>query len=869
MQFDFFVASLDNRNLKGFGWMNYKRSKDELRFIAKKISRFKFKQKSLEIYDGANIFADLDYAQWEERCKNLLETFFSRDGKHSGIILFPDIEITLTRQSCQLETWQRVMITLSDWCEILSPEDATGLIIRNYDLVDHLKFCGITEHKIKDTLEFNDSASTFNFQDSDTRFLIFNPSLKIILIIRLVELQEGDFQLVKNEVDHCINEVKLLCFLLKDEMKHTGVIVTGLVVYSGEMPHSQSACEDCDIIISFEKFSSVEALTTFWESFSSKVEIRDLEISLAKSVKKDKENVFEAVASKIIGYLAHFQFGMLQEPVLPVIQGDPTGNLEQAKLLLKRYQMEIAYSDDKRIWLEGTYGTGKTVVACKKLELLLKVLKNKEVIYYINYAGKSPLHLKIKENFERNKNVRVISGEYILSDIIRHQILQKEREIGTKNIHLIVDEYNSQDLSTKEVESLTTILNKEKELKNSTVLIAAQPIKISRVEHFCQKGIKTKISETKHNLNQLVAGTGMKVKILKNVMRTTKQINKLAEITREYLNSQSNRCVRQLQNSESRLNLEEETDSNLNQKKSKETDFNHVLSATSDDSLSRATSNVPEKLIDYDEKYKLVHAEIMEGEKNYQETLTSYSFTCHSQIGHNIDGPLPQLIKFAEPAEPLEQIALIAALFDKIIEPTKTKSNRTTVIHLESEDPPLWLKSLLQLRSISPSLTVTTKVEEFLKNKNENLVLVKNLNFLRGLEFSKVLLILDSNEHHLRHLIPEAITRCKENLTILIRPLVRGKHLSGTVKELADEWEKHLDTHIIKILEIGFCLKPLCNNKKVQLEAYCKDKGSFGTYYGVHRNSKLYTVFLESTQHQNIANMQPEHKEKQKEAEAV
>ena len=86
------------------------------------------------------------------------------------------------------------------------------------------------------------------------------------------------------------------------------------------------------------------------------------------------------------------------------------------------------------------------------------------------------------------------------------------------------------------------------------------------------------------------------------------------------------------------------------------------------------------------------------------------------------------------------------------------KSDRIVVIHLEPEDPPFWLKRLFLLKNISQTLTMTLNVEEFLKDKSENLVLVKNLKFLRGLEFSKVLLILDSNEHHLRHLIPEAIT---------------------------------------------------------------------------------------------------------------
>ena len=153
---------------------------------------------------------------------------------------------------------------------------------------------------------------------------------------------------------------------------------------------------------------------------------------------------------------------MLKDPILPVKKNDATSNIKQAELLLDRYQMEIAYSDDKRIWLVGNYGTGKTVVALKKLELLLKILKDKEVIYYINFAGKSYLDFEIKQKFKNNEKVRTIRGGFSLSNIVNNQILRKEREVDTKNIHLIVDEYSSQDLSTEEATSLGKILERRK-----------------------------------------------------------------------------------------------------------------------------------------------------------------------------------------------------------------------------------------------------------------------------------------------------------------------------------------------------------------------------------------------------------------------
>ena len=850
--------------------MNYERNKDELSVIAAEIIKYKFKKEPLIIYEGAGTKAVLEYDQWEERCRTLLKTFFYGD---DTIILFPDIEVPLLSQTRKAEKWETVMSILNDWCLSSSyKDDAAGLIIRKYDLEDHFHFRKITDNEIKNTLGLKSSANMFDFQKSDTRFLVFNPSLKIILIIRLLEMRKGDAKLLKKEIDYCIDEVNLVCFLLRDELKNTGVVVTGLVAYSGENTHSQSVYKECDnIIFPFKIFNSVET----FKRFLSKRKIEDFARSVTRYEKEDNQNVFQAVASKILGYLSHLQFTTPQEPILPVTKKDAVDNIEQAELLLNRYQMEIAYSDDKRIWLEGNYGTGKTVVALKKIELLLKSLKEKEVIYYVNYARKSVFDFNIKQRFKENTSVKAIRGMYSLSDTIKHQILPKEREIGTKNIHLIADEYNSQDLSSKEVENLIPILNNEEELKNSTVLIAVQPIKITTVDKFCENGIKRKFSETKHQRHKLITATGIKVKILKNVMRTTVNINKLAEITRDYLDNKTNRFTRRQQYNDVRSSYEAVTDLDLDPKYSKETNFdsfqstslesNFSLSVTSDTSSNHATSSAPfepEKLTDYDEMYELVHTDISPGEENYQEILTSYSFTCRSKIGHGIDGSLPLLIKFAKITDLCEQVALIAAVLDKIIEPAKTK-NKIAVIHLKRDDPP-WVKSLFQLKKISPSFKVTDNTEEVSKNTNENLVLVKNLSSLRGLEFSKVLLILDSDEHHQRHRILEAITRCTSNLAVLVRPSVQWIPKSETVADLVVEWEKH---HLLRILVIGFCSKSSCNSKTVQQEAYCEDKNSVGTYYGVHRKFNLFKDFLKEIK-RKIRNAQPECKDNQKEAEA-
>ena len=164
------------------------------------------------------------------------------------------------------------------WCANPNSDnegDATGLIIRNYDLKNHLNFCGITDDEIKKFSTFQSFEKKFKTPVNNQRFFVFNTSEKIILIIRMVR-SKAHTQL-KGEVYHCIDDVTLLSFLLKDELKGSGVIVTGLVVHSEENTHRQTGCTDCDhFIVSSKIFDSVPVLITSGKGLSAKTYSKNL-----------------------------------------------------------------------------------------------------------------------------------------------------------------------------------------------------------------------------------------------------------------------------------------------------------------------------------------------------------------------------------------------------------------------------------------------------------------------------------------------------------------------------------------------------------------------------------------------------------------
>ena len=99
------------------------------------------------------------------------------------------------------------------------------------------------------------------------------------------------------------------------------------------------------------------------------------------------------------------------------------------------------------------------------------------------------------------------------------------------------------------------------------------------------------------------------------------------------------------------------------------------------------------------------------------------------------------------------------------------------------------------------------------------MILVNNYNCVKGLEFSEVLLILDADEYHLKQFIPEAMARCMNNLTILVRPKHKKNCESDTVTDLADHWEVFNETGkpVMEILSLK-----VCSSHKNYKETRCK-----------------------------------------------
>ena len=378
----------------------------------------------------------------------------------------------------------------------------------------------------------------------------------------------------------------------------------------------------------------------------------------------------------------------------------------------------------------------------------------------------------------------------------------------------------------------------------------------------------------------------MKVFKLRHVMRTTVEINNLIEVTQRYLNNKTNKYKGQRRNyseekkksvlEKLRPKLREKSckTNNITENKPKVLDQN--LNATPNYSLNAVPSfssaspihTMPidsQEIIDLDQLYKVTSTSSKFMKRNLRKVVTKYCYTCDSEIGHSINGPLPKLVKIPKFSDPCEEILLIAFFLLEIIE---IKSKRIAIIHFDQSEPD-WFQLLFKVTNFFPDVTVTNIVGEFLQTSS-NMVLVNNYNCVKGLEFSEVLLLLDADEYHLKQFIPEAMARCMNNLTILVRTKRKRNVKSDTVKDLVDHWEQSNETGnpVLEMLSLKFWsvypFKKYENCNKTHCQT---DKGKY-TSYKIHKGCEKYRDLLKTIQNSYL-NLKLEEKKTSEEAEAV
>ena len=166
--------------------------------------------------------------------------------------------------------------------------------------------------------------------------------------------------------------------------------------------------------------------------------------------------------------------------------------------------MKVHLSDAKHVIIHGSYGSGKSVLGLKKLELILEnIVRTKsqnEMIIYINFDSQSQLHYQMENNIKEcvkvskkkislTKNIQEILkspdalihvchnsiGENLSTMLEQTVKIQNLKTKGYKvKFHIIVEEYDGEMLNHNEAGKISKLVKDN--FGQSNIIVLAQPL---------------------------------------------------------------------------------------------------------------------------------------------------------------------------------------------------------------------------------------------------------------------------------------------------------------------------------------------------------------------------------------------------------
>ena len=267
--------------------------------------------------------------QWKIKCKR----YFNRYFKTSTIISVPSNE-------------DMIMDTL---CSVCSDNKSRGFVFKNYDIAKHLEFLGYDKVVLKEKVGAP-------LKNRSISYIACIEEKNVILIYEKISNGSNIVQCLKN----IAVMVKYFLTLYDKEIQASGVTVIVLLIRGNEKQEFIE-CKFCHLFSpSLKDFESGINFENWW------VPVENYEgwWNLANPGKQKR--LFDDIAAEILCFMA------VQEKGLPILTDDKSQQFKQTYFLYTPQQMNIHFSDAKHVVIQGSYGSGKSLLGLKKLELISK-----------------------------------------------------------------------------------------------------------------------------------------------------------------------------------------------------------------------------------------------------------------------------------------------------------------------------------------------------------------------------------------------------------------------------------------------------------------------------------------------------------------
>ena len=587
-------------------------------------------EKMIEIYGGASELGKTVFktAEWKSKCKK----YFNRYFKTSRIIVVPsgrDI----------------IMNTLTLLC---SDNNGRGFVLKNYNIGKHLEFLGCT--KVTEGANFEVAPTS-----KIIPYIAYIERKNVVFICEKVSNSTNIHQSLKN----IALMVKYFIVLYHREIYASGVKVIGLLIREKKKQNQLVECSFCDLFSpSDEDFESPITFNNWWDV----LETYEGWWNLANHGMQNK--LFDDLAANILCFMA------LQEKGFPSLTDDKIRQFKQTYFLYTPQQMDIHFSDDKHLVIQGSYGSGKSLLGLKKLELILKTPGRNKKIIYINFDRNSDLHFSMEKNVETytgisQKKIKLINGildilvspgqlVYVchnragenLSEILEETVRlnMSLSSIAKINYHLVIEEYDGETLTHGEADKITKLVKKT-DLVESNIILLPQPLIKNRSWN---TGNKTYERET-CMFSELKKA--FKIIQLEGVLRCTNEICEITKSTQKH------------------LVVPKVPESNY---PDVGTSINEVSCPGID--LGKVGKRLDSRM-DLDQVFQR-SAPLQEQKSARSKIVNKFDFLCEPKQGVDIEGLKPRLFEFSEGINLDSDIAVISlALILKKLIGKKTKNN--------------------------------------------------------------------------------------------------------------------------------------------------------------------------------------------------
>ena len=703
------------------------------------------------------------------------------------VFTLPDIDLDNSNKNPLLQSpFDIILKTMKNWCGKNEEEGGIkGLVIFGYSLDEHLKFLKYREDILKNYL-FNKTDS--DFQETVT---VYNPQKRVVFLIRRARDEED----LEHEMKSSVDDILKFVFLYNDILKNSGIKLINLLVTDADVECYRWKCKFCEHqVLSMNSLDSSNSFEKWLEKKNCNFET-DYDPS-------NKSNTFSFdFSAKLLGFLASFQFSKENHFHWEIasLTDNPTRQMAETTILLTLEQLRIVNSANKHLMIKGCYGSGKSLVARKKAEMTSKILKQNEILCFISYDSS----IMLTADIESNSEMKLYRNESALklSDIIN----EIKKEYPEHKINLFVDEYNSEQLDEIEATKLNQAFTTDEKFRDSIVYLVFEALERERI-----------VNGIKQIANLLPLLKSMDLKELTSNKRNTLQISNVVKITTDVLKNQTTSAIVPVYNAkDSQLQsglektLEEDNKHDAN---SQVSTVQHLEKQKYEDNNGGANLNKNKKII-FDEACQYFRLPIYLPIISHL-VITTFRHRESKNSGHSIEPGKPNLYEIYYSKGSAEFLLSLIAVLDQIIINDYNEIEKHVILHFDVEkDIPNIFYMGFKLMGISEK--VTNRYEEF-KKANGKKIFIASFRSFRGLEYPRVIVVLDRNLCGLEQYLPQCLNRCTTYLYgIFINEDIHMLKQTHNLQNIITAWKKQYNNET----PINYCKVHIfgsCTNKTIE-----------------------------------------------------